>query len=922
MADKPLWYTEDQAARLDELTTDDPHKKEAPLRRDARHLGRLLGETLKEQEGVDLYNAVEELRLLSIRQREMSALPDTDPAAAAEVAGRIRAIVAEVSLSRAYKMTKAFATYFELNNLAETAHRKRRRRAAMLAPGGRTQPGSFRGTLRRMRDAGIAADDALAWLAKVQVIPVFTAHPTEVARRTVLFKRRRVSENLARLDRLPLSAPEAEQLQAAIMADITALWQSDEVRRRRPSVRDEIQMGLDYYPVLFDTVPRLYEEIADSFREVYAVAITARDLPTVVRFGSWIGGDRDGNPFVTPDVTRDALQRARQTILDQHSRTLNELIERLSPSTYQVDVSPALRRQVEALPSLPPSVRAPAFSASEVYRHFLVHMQYRLAHTHDQTADAYPDATALVADVLLVRDSLMQNRGERLAYEIVDPLLRQLDTFGFHLHTLDIRQHAHVHAQAVDDLTTGAALHGADSALPPPPAPETEMLLETLEAVGDLKRAYPPAALQTYIISGATSAEDIKAVAWLCELSSVRVAGRPDVGDPGLMPAPLFESIADLRSAADTCRQLWTAPDYQRLLDSWGRRQEVMLGYSDSNKDGGMLTSTWEIYKAHRALHQVADECAIQLRLFHGRGGTVGRGGGPTHRAIVAQPVGAFRGALRITEQGEVLNWKYSEPILAERNLDIMVASALEALTRTGSPTTPPRPEWEAALESMSADAFAEYRARIAEDPDLLAYFEEATPIAELEYARIGSRPTRRSARRGLDDLRAIPWVFGWMQSRYLLPGWFGVGAALESFTARDAAHLPMLRQMLAGWPLFEDILRNVESALAKADLTIARLYAELVTDKDIRRRVYAMLSEEYRRTQAMLLEVLEQAELLETNKVLARSIRLRNPYVDSMSFIQVELLRRKRAGEESDELNYALATTINGIVAGLRNTG
>ncbi len=922
MADEPLWYAEDQAARLVELTTDDPQKKEAPLRRDARNLGRLLGETLKEQEGVDLYNAVEELRLLSIRQREMAAAPDANPTAAAEVARRIRAIVAEISLSRAYKMTKAFATYFELNNLAETAHRKRRRRAAMLAPGGRAQPGSFRGTLRRMRDAGIGADEAMTWLAKVQVIPVFTAHPTEVARRTVLFKRRRVSENLARLDRLPLSAPEAEHLQTAMMADIAALWQSDEVRRRRPSVRDEIQMGLDYYPVLFDTVPRLYEEIAAAFREVYGVALAARDVPTVVRFGSWIGGDRDGNPFVTPDVTRDALQRARQTILDQHIRALNELIERLSPSTYQVQVSAALQERVAESSPLPASGRAPAFSPSEVYRHVLVHMQYRLMQTRDHAADAYPDATAFAADVLLIRDSLVQNRGERLAYEIVDPLLRQLDTFGFHLHTLDIRQHARVHAQAVDDLTTGAALHGADSVLPPPPAAETEMLLETLETTGDLKRAYPPAALQTYIISGATSAEDVKAVAWLCELSSVPVAGRPDEGDPGLMPAPLFESIADLRRAADVCRQLWTAPDYQRLLDSWGRRQEVMLGYSDSNKDGGMLTSTWEIYKAHRALHQAAEECNIHLRLFHGRGGTVGRGGGPTHRAIVAQPVGAFRGALRITEQGEVLNWKYSEPVLAERNLDIMVASALEALTRTGSPKTPPRPEWEVALESMSADAFAVYRARIADDPDLLAYFEEATPIAELEYARIGSRPSRRSARRGLDDLRAIPWVFGWMQSRYLLPGWFGVGTALAQFVAADVAHLPMLREMLVGWPLFEDILRNVEGALAKADLTIARLYAELVTDEDIRRRIYNMLSEEYTRTREMLLEVVEQKELLEKNTVLARSIRLRNPYVDPMSFIQVELLRRKRAGEDSDELNYALATTINGIVAGLRNTG
>lgn len=440
--------------------------------------------------------------------------------------------------------------------------------------------------------------------------------------------------------------------------------------------------------------------------------------------------------------------------------------------------------------------------------------------------------------------------------------------------------------------------------------------------VARLKRDYPPQAIRTYIISGATSAQDVLTVAWLAQLNAVAVKGDAEAGDPGLMPVPLFESIQDLRGCPRICRALWSAPDYQPLLDAWGRRQEIMLGYSDSNKDGGLLTSLWEIYKAHRALHQVADECNIELTLFHGRGGTVGRGGGPTHRAITSQPVGAFRGALKLTEQGEVLNWKYAEPVLAERNLDIMVAAALEALTRTGTPADPPPAAWEAALDGMSDTAFRFYRARIADNPDLLTYFEEATPISELEHAKIGSRPARRSARRGLDDLRAIPWVFGWMQSRYLVPGWFGVGHALSEFIAQDPGGLPMLRAMLRGWPLFEDMIRNVEGALAKADLTIAHLYSELVSDVALRERIRAMLDEEFHRTRAVILEVTEQTGLLDKNPVLKRSIRLRNPYVDPMSLIQVELLRRKRAGEESDALNYALAATINGIVAGLRNTG
>jgi phosphoenolpyruvate carboxylase len=388
-----------------------------------------------------------------------------------------------------------------------------------------------------------------------------------------------------------------------------------------------------------------------------------------------------------------------------------------------------------------------------------------------------------------------------------------------------------------------------------------------------------------------------------------------------VMPVPLFESIEDLRRAPEACRALWTHPGYARLLDSWGRRQEVMLGYSDSNKDGGMLTSTWEIHRAHRALHRVARECGVSLTLFHGRGGTVGRGGGPTHRAITAQPPGAFEGALKLTEQGEVLNWKYADPVLAERSLELMVAASLHALALAGEPD-PRAGRWEEAMEALSESAFAFYRRHVADNPDILVYFQEATPVAELEHARIGSRPSRRGETKGLDDLRAIPWVFGWMQSRHVLPAWFGVGHALERFAARGAEEEALLAEMAAEWPMFEDLLRNVEIGLAKADLSIARRYAALVEDEGARERVWALVVEEFARTRSALLKVTGQRRLLERNEVLARSIRLRNPYVDPLSLIQVSLLRRRRAGEEGEALDYALAATINGISAGLRNTG
>jgi phosphoenolpyruvate carboxylase len=907
--DTPLWSADDQNQRLIELTagTADNKIKELPLRRDVRSLGMLLGRVLVEQSGQQLLEVVEQLRRLLISQREQ--LPSSDNPQMAEA----RRIVEGLSIDEAYRVTKAFSIYFELTNLAETNHRKRRRRAGKLHTNQPPLPGSFRGTLLRMLEKGMNAADALAAVREVKVIPVFTAHPTEVARRTVLFKRRRIAKHLERLDHLPLSNPDAAEFEDLIQAEITALWQTDEVRVEKPLVTDEIRMGLDHYAMsIFDTLPRLYAEITDAFREVYGLELEDKDVPELLYFGSWIGGDRDGNPFVTADSTREALQRARNAIIGHYISEVERVGTQVSSSFRQVPVSDELKAQLAEYAARigDEHSRLARISETELYRRFLNFVILRLGNSREESEEnGYVTAAEFERDLSILRESLRQNRGQSLAKLLLDPLLRKVRTFGFHLSTLDIRQHAKVHAKFLAEISSKD-----------PAGSSTPDLIDTFESIARMKKTYPATAIRNYVISGAESEADIFAVVHLANIYGVQVAASGN--DPGLMPVPLFESIEALRASPEIMARVWGSESYKPLLASWGQWQEVMLGYSDSNKDGGMLTSLWELYKAHRELHRVAREHNVKLRLFHGRGGTVGRGGGPTHRAILAQPVGDFSGQLRVTEQGEVLNWKYADPVLAEWNLEIMIAACLEALTRPDGPAAGADRQWDAAMEQMSGDAFAFYRKNIADNPEVLQYFEQATPVNELEFARMGSRPARRGASRKLDDLRAIPWVFGWMQSRHAVPAWFGVGHALERFAAGGSAQEKMLREMMRDFPLFSDLIRNVELAMAKADFTIARLYAALVEDAGIRERVWEMLAGEFERTRRMILKVKGQKELLGNNPVLSRSVRLRNPYVDPMSLIQVELLRRKRAGTDTDELNYALGATINGIAAGLHNTG
>ena len=913
-----------------------------------RSLGTLLGQVLREQPGNALFGAVESLRRTAIARREADAKKDL--AAAQSHLQQAQALTHEIAADArtAFFLARAFAFYFELINLAETNHRKRRRRSSLLDASAEPQRGSLRGTLRRLREAGFSRELTLALMEQICIIPVFTAHPTEVARRSVMFKRRSISDLLEKLDGIPLPVTELDALEAALLAEITALWQTDDVRHARPTVRDEVQMGLDYYDAsLFETVPVLYAEIASALDAEFPGPESTQlaDLPVVVRSGSWIGGDRDGNPFVTATTTAESLAMSRELVHDYYVARLTDVFEQLAPSTRQAPISSALHNRLAGyLAQLRAAGYAMQFVGdfpTEAVRMQIACMTLRLGgspalsmHKHlalslQATLPRYETAKELLSDLTVLHASLTENRGKRLAERFIDPLLLAVRTFGLHLQTLDIRQHAKVDAAALRELKAGADVSA-----------QTQEVMETFRAIAELKQSLP-ATITQYVVSGATSVEDALTVVELARMGGVAVEGGTSARgehDPGLQPVLLFESIEDLRNAPVVCRALWTNETYKPLLEAWGGHQEVMLGYSDSNKDGGMITSTWEIWKAHRALHEVARECGVTLRLFHGRGGTVGRGGGPTHGAIFAQPLDSFTGELRITEQGEVLNWKYSDVVLAERNLELMIAAALDALARPAvKPGVRPvltgemLPEWEAAMDELSATSFAYYTKHLMDDPEVFTYFEQATPVAELEHARIGSRPAKRAdasasgksaEKRSLADLRAIPWVFGWMQSRHVVPAYFGVGYALEQFAGKHENGLALLQEMMLGLPLFVDIIKNVEIAMAKADFGIAKQYSSLVTDEALRERVFTMLETEFHRTRRMVLAVAQQTELLESNQVLARSIRLRNPYVDPMSLLQLELLRRKRAGERGEELDRAITATINGISAGLRNTG
>ena len=821
------------------MTTD------APLRRDVRLLGDLLGRVMVEQEGEELLAREEEIRQVSRRARETG-----DPAVRAELA---RA-VAELDLERQTAILRAFTLYFQLANLAEQHHRVRRRRDVERGPD--TPRESLAEAFEHLRRAGISEEEVAGGSSRISLELVLTAHPTEATRRTILAAHVRLGDLLEEFD-----AGEAIEERAA--EEITILWQTDEVRPQRPRVSDEIRHGLWFFEQsLFDVAERLLDE--------YRLSLADGALPFT--FGSWIGGDMDGNPAAGPETIAEALERARALVRDRYRHEVRALAASLGLSTSLVGVTR------ELLESVARDERELSEYAAEIgdqnrdepYRRKLSFVWRRLGD------DAYPDADALAADLAVVDRSLREHGGTRIADGRLARLRRRVELFGLHVTKLDVRLHA-------DELAERSPRVG-----------------ETFAAIVRAQERHGAEALDTVVVSGTRGPADVLAVVELAEEAGARVS-----------PVPLFETIHDLREAPAIVAALLDEPRFARGVEDRGGRVEVMVGYSDSGKDGGYLTAQWEIHRAQERLAALAAERGIELTIFHGRGGSTGRGGGPTHAAVLAQPPGHPPGRLKLTEQGETISFKYGLPGLAHRNLEAALAATLLAAFPGAIQVVPPAGAHEA-LEDLSGRAFAAYRALVWEDERFLPFFRGFTPIEELALLEIGSRPARRPEGGAfLASLRAIPWVFAWTQNRCILPAWYGCGTA---FAAADGAEL---RRLYRGWAFFRSLVENLEMALAKSSLEIAAGYLPLVEDGAL----FDPIRAEHERTVAAVLEIVEARELLDRHPVLQRSIRLRNPYVDPMNAIQVELLRRWRAtGDEA--VKRPLLRSIAGIAAALRNTG
>ena len=938
---------------------------------DIHRLGDLLGETLKRLGGEKLFRTEERVRALCKRLRTRHAAEDER---------RLKRLLRGLSLDQAIGVIRAFSVYFQLANIAEQHHRIRRKRYYERETPDAPQRGSLAETLGRLAREGRAMPGLAAELQRaldrLEVVPVMTAHPTEAARRSLLEKHRRIADLLAAFDAADIAPRQRAELRQRLAAEVESVWQTDEVRHTQPTVLDEVNNGLYYFDAtLFDSLPALLEELERGLAESFpGVALGDRAAP--LRFGSWIGGDRDGNPFVTPEVTWETLLLQQRLILRKYLGVVAGLGRRLSESSRFAPAPEELRaslaRDARELPATAAEVAER--NAEEPYRQKLSYIYARLENTQRRNralqaalrieapnalisirpglpviaaltgsefaaTSVYRTGDELWEDLRLIRDSLRAGGAEYAARE-VGRLMRQVAAFDLHLATLDLRQHSDRHTAALAEITRAlgaerdyaqmdeagrVAWLTAEMASPRPlvgiDAGYSAETIETLNVLRVARRALDeisPRALHTYVVSMTRDVSDLLAVIVLAK----------QAGLARLAVAPLFETIDDLRSAPDVMARLFENPAYRGRLGEQGSLQEIMIGYSDSSKDGGILTSSWELYQAQERLWEVARAHGVELRLFHGRGGTVGRGGGPSHEAILAQPPETVAGRIKITEQGEVISSKYSLPEIAQRSLELTTAAVIAASLTRGERKHPRMGEWQKVMGRLSAEAFAAYRRLVRETEGFYDYFVQATPVEELQHLRIGSRPSkRRGGSRSLDDLRAIPWVFGWTQSRHLLPGWLAVGTALEDFVGeKRGANLEALREMYREWPFFHSTVGNIEMTLAKADFQIARQYAARLPDRGLGRRIFRLLEEEYARTCRLVLQVTGERRLLETTPVLQRSIAVRNPYVDPLSYLQVELLARQRAGavarEDEEKLLYAILLTINGIAAGMRNTG
>jgi len=880
-------------------------------------LGDLLGETIREQENPAIFDRVERIRALA---------KDWRATGSADALHTLTGVSDEADIATNLLTLKAFTTYFHLVNLAEEHHRGRvlraRERAADLDP----IADSIADAVFTLRDHGLTSQEVQAVLDQLSVDFVFTAHPTESKRRSVLEKLRRISMTLQQTDSEELSPREREQALTELQTQVTLLWLTDEVRVKKPTVIDEVRNGLWYFSeTLFSAAAQTQRSLEQALASAYPDHVF--HLPPFLKFGSWIGGDRDGNPFVNNQVTSAAIALHRELARENLENAVTRLMWEMSLSVrYVSQIESFLSEQRERFPY---SLRQlEEDHPDQPYRQALGAI---VAHLNDDRI--YANGSEVLSDLKRIEDSLAQSKATLLAEERFAPLLSHVRTFGLHTAALDIRQHSGEHEETVTELFRAGGVTEDYAALP-----ETEkvkLLAAQLEK-GDIKTSsqsafsektlesnnlfnllkrihdHDPSALGYYMISMAHAPSDVLEVLWLMRRVEL-----------SLGVAPLLETIADLEEAPTMLEALFSLKAYREHLRTRSDHQLIQLGYSDSTKDGGYVTASWALYRAQRTLTKVAEKFGVRLTFFHGRGGAIGRGGGPTHRAILGLPPDTMHGSIRLTEQGEVLFDRFGHPIITQRYLEQVVGAVLRVAAGTGAGV---HPEWEAAMELLSESAHQAYRKLVYETPDFLEYFGQATPIDVITELTIGSRPSKRSASGRLEDLRAIPWVFAWMQSRYTLPGWYGLGRAIARYIERIPNGVDQLRLMYRGWYFFRAMMDNAQQALAKADMAIASCYADLVADREVRDRVFNQIRDEYDRTREMLLVVNRQKVLLGNEPVLQRAIKLRNPYVDSMSFIQLGLLRKLRAlpaeSNERQEIMDALRLSIVGVAAGLKNTG
>ena len=899
------------------MTTRPPDDRDEPLRRDVRMLGDLLGQVLVEQGGPELLETEERLRLLN---RELRSDPDDDDVAGLE--RQVDDIVASLDIATEVGVIRAFSIYFQLVNAAEQHHRVRRRRArdAERAAEGRAQPESLAAAVSSFVQHGVPPEEVQAVLDRMSIALVATAHPTEITRQNVLDKHILVNGCLEELEASRSPGERRETIDRLLEA-ITILWQTDAMRSERPLVIDEVRRVLYFFDhILIDAAGAVQEELERLLAEHYPGVVAPH---SVLTFGSWAGGDQDGNPNCTPDLIPAALHRHRDAAIRNLRERVTKLGAELAISVRMVGVSDELLTSIAADEATMPraSEEILARNAAEPYRRKLSYVWERL---DPEGESPYADPGEMIADLEVVERSLLEHRGERIARRGLAQLKRQVQTFGFHTARLDVRQHSGRLREAADALASDG---------PQTMSPGAAEVVQTFRELRAAIDEYGPRAAGTVIVSFTHEAEDLLApLALARHVGLVREVDGHLHSDVDLVP--LFETIDDLRRAPAMLRTLLGAPDYRRNVEARGDRQTVMVGYSDSNKDGGYLAANWELFLAQE---RIADACrldGVELTLFHGRGGTASRGGGSTYSAVMGGPMGTLHGRIRITEQGEALSFKYGLPQVAERNLDSVVAAVLERTVQEDDAGgfTGRKGVWDEAAAELAESAMASYRSLVYEDPDFLPYFVQASPIRELGLLTIGSRPSRRPSDDPgatddvrVEDLRAIPWVFAWTQNRHLLPSWFGVGTALDDFMNRYRGGRDVLREMYARWPWWQSIIDTCHMTVGKADMRVAGLYARLVDDAALRDRMLGRVTEEYRRTASGLLAVVNRERLLDDKPFLQTSIRLRNPYVNPLHAIQVRLLREFRAARDPDEraaLQHPLLLTISGIAAGLRNTG